>query len=411
MYSFADILFYILVFLAIYVQVFFLYTFLQKRKTFKNENKGLKIFPPVTFLVPCWNEQDVIVPTVESLKSVDYPQDKINIILIDDGSSDSTWDVMQKFSNDPQISLLKKENGGKHTALNYALKHVKTDLVCSFDADTVIMPDAVSNAVAYFQKDEELMALGGAVLIEKPKSIVQAAQSVEYQMFSFSKKILALLGGALVVPGAFSMFRKVAFDKIGGYKKAHLLEDLELTYRMHSAGLKVDHSHDSFVFTKGPESLKSLFKQRLRWSYGFINNTYDYRKAIFNKKYGNFGFFTLPMSILAYLLVLQIFFVTWYSIITFFADKYMEISTLGWGALIPNSFDLFFVDTQAITFLSILMMASIFLSIYLGKRMSKIEHFSLKSIFWFMVVYTVMVPLWIVKALFNSIFSRKVSWR
>jgi len=407
----SDILFYGLVFLAIYVQVFFLYTFLQKRGAFKSREIKLTSYPEITLLVPCWNEAGTVVSTIESLKLLSYPQDKIKIMLIDDGSTDDTWKAMQEFVDDPQILLLQKENGGKHTALNYALDYVNTELVCSFDADTVILPDAIARAVSRFNEDKDLMALGGTVLIEKPKSIIQAAQSVEYQMFSFSKKVLAVLGGPLVVPGAFSVFRKEAFDRVGGYKEAHLLEDLELTYRMQVAGLKVDHSHDAFVYTKGPKSLKALFKQRLRWGYGFINNTYDYRGAIFNKKYGNFGTFTLPMSILAYLIILQVFFVTWYHIINFFVDTYISISAIGLSSLIPGNLDFFFVDTQATTFLSLIMMGSIILTIYLGKKISNVKSLSLKSIFWFFVVYTIMVPLWIIKALYKTLFSRQVAWR
>jgi cellulose synthase/poly-beta-1,6-N-acetylglucosamine synthase-like glycosyltransferase len=407
----SETLFYTLVFLAIYVQVFFLYTFLQKRSLFRIKDIEIDDCPEVTLLVPCWNEEDTVASTVDSLKSIDYPADKIKIILIDDGSSDSTWEVMQAFKNDAQITLLTKENGGKHTALNYALDYVDTELVCSFDADTVIVPDAVKRAVVRFREDPELMALGGAVLIESPKSIVQAAQSIEYQMFSFSKKVLAVLGGPLVVPGAFSMFRKQAFETVGGYKEAHLLEDLELTYRMQVAGLKVDHSHDAFVYTKGPKSLRALFKQRLRWSYGFINNTYDYRRAVFNPKYGNFGIFTLPMSILAYLIILQMFFVTWYHIIHFFIDTYVEISAVGLSSLVPASFDLFFIDTQVTTFLSLIMIGAIVMTIFLGKKISNIKGLSVKSLFWFFVVYTVMVPLWIIKALYNTIFVRKTAWR
>lgn len=408
----SQIIFYILVFLAIYVQVFFLLTFFEKRKTLEKKAPVLKKMEPITFLVPCFNEEATVESTVKSIFGVDYPKDKIFAILIDDGSSDNTWKILQQYKNNPNIKILKKENGGKHTALNLGLEHVETELVCSFDADTEILPDAVKRAVSYFENDKDLMALGGAVLISKPKTIIQSAQSIEYQMFSFSKKMLGILGGVLVVPGAFSMFRKGAFDVVGGYKEAHKLEDLELTFRMHMAGLKVDHSHDAFVYTKGPDSLKALFKQRLRWGYGFINNMVDYRHAIFNKKYGNFGYFTLPMSILAYLVILNIFFITWTQIIRFFSEKYVEITTVGFDTLIPNSFfNWFFIDTQATMFLSLIMFSSIFLAIYLGARISKIQSFSLRSVFWFAVVYTVMVPLWVLKAIYNSIFKKGVAWR
>jgi len=411
MTSVADIVFYVFIFLALYVQVFFLVTYLEKRSFLKKKLQNPDYFPPITFIVPCYNEQDSVVSTVNSIKAIEYPKEAISIILVNDGSRDKTWEILQQYKNDSSILLLNKENGGKHSALNFALPYVKTDFVCSFDADTAIVPDALARAMMYFKNDPELDALGGAVLIEEPKTIIQKAQSIEYQMFSYSKKMLGLLGGVLVVPGAFSVFKKKALLDVGGYRHAHLLEDLELTYRMQVAGKKVSHSHDAFVYTKGPASLNALFKQRLRWSYGYINNTFDYKNAILNKKYGNFGMFTLPMTIIAYPAILQIFVLFWYNAIQLFNEKYIQYQALGAESLIPTfSLDFFFVDTTVSAFLTILLFGSIFLGIYLGKQISHIRRVSLRSIFWFVVVYSMMVPLWTLKALYNTIFGKTTSW-
>lgn len=411
MVGFADLIFYIFIFLALYVQVFFLVTYFEKRGELKKKGLTPTYFPPVTFIVPCYNEQDSVVSTVESIKSIEYPKDKISIIIVNDGSKDKTWEVVQRYKNDTYILLLNKENGGKHSALNFALPYVQTEYVCSFDADTAIVPDALGKAMMYFYTTKDLDALGGAVLIQQPKTIVQRAQSIEYQMFSYTKKMLGFLGGVLVVPGAFSVFKKQSLIDVGGYRHGHLLEDLELTYRMQVAGKKVFHSHDAFVYTKGPDSLKALFKQRLRWSYGYINNTYDYKNVILNKKYGNFGMFTLPMTIIAYPAILQIFVLFWYNAIRFFSEKYIAYQALGAESLVPSfSLDFFFLDTTVSSFLTILLFGSIFLGIYLGKRISHVPHVSLKSVFWFVVVYSMMVPLWTLKALYNTIFGKTTVW-
>jgi len=411
MISFSEGIFYIFIFLALYVQVFFLVTFIEKRHLLKIQRPTLKKQVPVTFIVPCYNEESSVTKTIESIKSLDYSQKLISIIVVNDGSKDKTWEIMQKYNSDTQVLLLNKENGGKHTALNFALPYVTTEFVCSFDADTSIVSDALTNALVYFQEDPNLSALGGSVLIEEPKTIVQRAQSIEYQMFSYTKKMLGLLGGVLVVPGAFSMFKKDALEKVGAYRAGHLLEDLELTYRMQMSGLKVDHSHNAFVYTKGPTSLKALFKQRLRWSYGYINNTYDYRRAIFNKKYGNFGMFTLPMTIIAYPAILQIFVLFWYNAINFFADQYLTYQALGIHGLSSTlSFDFFFIDTTVSSFLTVLLFGSIFLGIFLGKKVSRINKVSVWSVLAFMVIYSMMVPVWTLKALYNTIFGKETSW-
>jgi biofilm PGA synthesis N-glycosyltransferase PgaC len=406
-----DIVYYILLFFAIYFQVFFLVVFFENKKHLK-ESLPFKLnhYPSVTFLIPCWNESSTILSTIESVLSVDYPKSKLQIIVIDDGSTDSTWQKVQKFSKNSQIKLLKKENGGKHTALNYALQYVTSELVISFDADTKINKDSLLYAVQYFNKDKDLMALGGAVLIENPKSIAQRAQSVEYQMFSYTKRMLGFMGGVLVVPGAFSVFRREIFDKVGGYTKGHSLEDLELTFRIHDNGYKVDHCHTAIVTTKGPSTIRALFKQRLRWGYGFLSNVTDYKSTILNKKFGNFGFFTLPMSVFSYVMIVFVFFLSLYRLGLFVADKIIKINLVG----IHNfsfKFDSFFISTSAVNLIGLTMYMLIFTAIFMGKNISKVERVSFRSLAAFLALYSILAPLWILRTLNNWLFKKGVAWR
>jgi cellulose synthase/poly-beta-1,6-N-acetylglucosamine synthase-like glycosyltransferase len=406
-----DIVYYILLFFAIYFQVFFLVLFFENRKELKETlPEKLDYYPSVSFLVPCWNEESTVLSTIESLLCVNYPKDKLHIFIIDDGSTDKTWSKMQKFANHKQVTLLTKENGGKHAALNYALERVTSELVVSFDADTKIRKDSLLYAVQYFLKDKELMALGGAVLIENPQTIAQRAQSVEYQMFSYTKRMLGFLGGVLVVPGAFSVFRKEALDKVGGYTRGHNLEDLELTFRIHDHGYKVDHCHTAIVTTKGPASIRALFKQRLRWGYGFLSNVTDYKKTILNKKFGNFGFFTVPMSVFSYVIIVFVFFLSIYRISMFLADKIMQIRLVGWHHF-NFTLDTFFISTKAVNIIGLAMYLLIFISIFMGKRISKIERLSLRSLVAFFLLYSILAPLWILRTLYNWIFQRGVAWR
>ncbi len=406
-----DIVYYILLFFAIYFQVFFLVVLFEKRKDLHEElPPELPYYPSVSFLVPCWNEESTIIATVESVLSVNYPKDKLQVFVIDDGSTDHTWSKAQKFAKHPQVTLLKKENGGKHEALNHALKQVTSDLVISFDADTKIASDSLLYAVQYFIKDKELMALGGAVLIESPRTIAQMAQSVEYQMFSYTKRMLGFVGGVLVVPGAFSVFRREIFDKIGGYSRGHNLEDLELTFRIHDHGYKVNHCHTAIVTTKGPASIRALFKQRLRWGYGFLSNVTDYKNTILNRKFGNFGLFTVPMSVFSYVLIVFVFFVSLYRIGMFVADKVLQFSLVGFTN-VSFRFDSFFISTSVMTLIGLAMYILIFISIFMGKRISKVERISLRALGAFLLLYSVLAPLWILRTLYNWIFTKEVAWR
>src|SRR3989344_7290003 len=113
---------YIILFISLNFEVFLLITYFENRKDIRKENRdfnrNLKRYPTVTIIVPCWNEEKTVSKTLHSLLHLDYPKDKLKIMVVDDGSKDNTWKVVQKFKNHPQILLHKKENGGKYTALN-----------------------------------------------------------------------------------------------------------------------------------------------------------------------------------------------------------------------------------------------------------------------------------------------------
>lgn len=414
--NFLDVVIYVCAFFAIYMQVFLFVTFFQKRRSL-NINKNISYLdndlPSITFMVPCWNEEKTLDNTVLSLREIDYPKDKFFMILVNDGSKDKTWEIMQKYKDDPQIKILTQENAGKHSALNNALSYANTELVASIDADTVIKKDALKKAVVYFLENKELSSLGCSVFIKTPKSFVQKAQSVEYQMFSFSKRMLGFLGGVLVAPGAFSIFKRETLSKIGGWTDGNGLEDLELTYRLQTNNYKVEHCHTAVAYTAGPQTLRKLFKQRLRWAYGFLRSTYDYRHVIFNRKYGNFGFYTIPTSLLSYIIILSIFFISWYRIFNFLYEKIIMYNLIGWNALFRTEFssEWFFINTKAIVFITIISFAFIILNVFLGRKISNIRDRKYGHMVYFFLIYSIVLPFWILRSVVNAIFSFKPSWR
>lgn len=411
-----DILYTTLLFVAIYVQVFFLLVFFEnnndlKEQDKKNEKYDDEVYPSVTFLIPCWNEESTVVNTIESVLGLDYPKDKFHLIAIDDGSTDNTWKNLQAYCDNHQVTLLTKENGGKHSALNHALSFLKTELVVSFDADTKINKEAMRNAAHYFIKDKNLMALGGTVLIDKPKTFVQKAQEIEYEIFSFTKKMLGFADAVFVVPGAFSVFRKEVFDIVGGYKNAHNLEDIELTIRMQKHGLKVSHAHDAIVWTKGPDTVKALYKQRLRWSYGFIMNMLDYKAMLFNKKYKNFGIFTLPMTVFTYIILLFVFFYSLYKLALSVWEIIYKLYLVGLGKLEWPTFDAFFINTKIYVIMAMFLYVSVIFQYFVGRKISKSNKKNFWNIPYFLLMFSILAPVWVIKSIYNSITRRKVLWR
>src|SRR3989344_1310958 len=229
MASIADIIFFILLFLSVYVQVFFLVTFLENRKKIivRNENIKLSQYPTVTIVVPCFNEEKTVSKTVDSLLNLNYPKDKIKILLINDGSTDKTAEIINQFSRYPNIKIFHKENGGKYTALNLGLEHLETDFFGGLDADSFVDSESLIRIMSCFEQDSSLMAVAPSLLVYNPKSIIQKVQKAEYNMGVYLKKMLGFLGAIHVAPGPLTIFRSRVFNELGPYRHGHNTEDME----------------------------------------------------------------------------------------------------------------------------------------------------------------------------------------
>lgn len=408
-------IFYIFTFLAVYVEVFFLITYLERRKDIvvRLDNKPNRVYPSVTVIVPCWNEQNTVQGTVESLLALDYPKDKIKIMLVDDGSTDNTWNVLQQFANTPNIEVIHKENGGKHTAMNLGIEKATTAMIGCLDADSYVTPSALKRMIPYFD-NPTVMAVSPSIIVKDPKRPIEWAQKIEYQLSVYIKKMLGLMNGIHVTPGPFSIYRIEVFQKLGPYREAHKTEDMEIAYRMHEAGMRIEQCHDAQVFTKTPPTTLALYKQRKRWIYGFINNTIDYRRLIFKEKYGAFALFTIPAGVISIFSAIYLFIFMIYSFTKFVMNKILEVQAVGVhvGTLVPSQqFSWFYVSTHAVFLITILLYGFVFTSLMIGSKMSTGKWRPSFAMVWYIAVYSIIAPLWIMRAVINTIFRRETAWR
>lgn len=408
------IIFYVISFLAVYVQVFFLVTFFEYRKkiVIRKGKLILKNYPTVTIIVPCYNGEDEICLTVDSLINLNYPRGKLSIFVVDDGSKDNTWNVLQKYASNPLVSLFKKENGGKHTALNLGLKHSNSEFVGGLDSDSSVHPEALKRIISVFHENKKVMAVAPSVIVRDPKNIIEYAQRAEYDMAHYTKKMLAFLKGIHVTPGPFSIFRKEIFNIMGVYKKAHNTEDQEIALRMHRYGLLIDHCPDAYVYAGSPNTIVKLYKQRTRWIYGFIKNAIDHRDFFFKPRYGAIGMFTLPSGFISIIgaLFLLVFFM--YNIFNFIGDKIIQAKASGLSSLFGTNFnfDPFFINTQTFFFISILLYTLVIIALFNGRRMVYGRKFWSLDVPLFITVYSVLAPFWLMKAIYNVIRSKEPSW-
>ncbi len=405
---------YIVTFLAIYVQVFFLVTFLENRRKLVYRTGSLELpeYPTVTVIVPCWNEEKTIHRTIESLLNLDYPKNKLEIFLIDDGSTDSTWQVMQEFVSYPQIKVFHKENGGKHTAMNMGIELSTSDLVTCLDADSFVDAHALKRIVTYFHKDPDTMAVAPSIIVYNPQNIIQTIQKIEYDMAVYIKKMLGLNGGIHVAPGPFSTYRREIFQTIGMFRKAHNTEDMEIAYRMQKFHMKIEQCNDAYVYTVSPNSIPKLYKQRLRWIHGFIRNTVDYRRVLFNPKYGTFAIFTVPSGIISIAAAVFLFGSVIVRLVERIYNKVIEIRTVGFHMSIPSfQFDWFFVNTHVVMFLLVFLYGLVVTAILIGTKMAYGKAKFPRHIVTYMVVYSIIAPFWLMHAMYKAVTRKAPAWR
>lgn len=396
------------------MQVFLLLTFLERRKDIKYRTAAVKLprYPTVTVIVPCWNEEKTVKRTMDSLLGIHYPKEKLSIFLVDDGSTDTTWSVMQQYKDLPQVSLIKKENGGKHTAMNMGIERATSEFVGCLDADSFVHPEALKRIMTYFFENTETMAVAPSIIVENPKTLIQRIQKVEYNWAVYIKKMLGFNNAIHVTPGPFSIYRTDTFKKIGLFRKAHNTEDMEIAYRMQANHMRIEQANDAYVYTVAPSSVKKLYKQRLRWIYGFIQNTIDYRRILFRKEYGNFSLFTLPSGVVSIIAVPLMLLFALSGIITFVIKQIVRISTVGLSFNSGHSFfDPFFMSANVSSMILILLYGMVIFAVVIGTRMAEGKVTFSWNMVWFFLIYRVIAPLWILKAVYSSIVAKKPSWR
>jgi cellulose synthase/poly-beta-1,6-N-acetylglucosamine synthase-like glycosyltransferase/spore germination protein YaaH/peptidoglycan/xylan/chitin deacetylase (PgdA/CDA1 family) len=278
---------------AIRIFVLGFFAFKQKRKERLAAVAPVTFYPAVSIIVPAFNEEVNAVSSLENLLRCDYPH--FDIIFVDDGSSDNTYEnVKAAFHNHPKVKVLTKPNGGKASALNFGIEHTTAAYVVCIDADTKLMPDAVSQLMKNFA-DEKVGAVAGVVKVGNEVNLLTKWQSIEYTISqNFDRKGFAYVNAITVVPGAIGAFKKAALEEAGGFTIDTLAEDCDITIRILRAGYIVANEAKAVAWTEAPETLSMFFKQRYRWTFGVMQTFWKHKDALFVGKYRSLGFVALP---------------------------------------------------------------------------------------------------------------------
>jgi cellulose synthase/poly-beta-1,6-N-acetylglucosamine synthase-like glycosyltransferase len=400
-------------FIAVFFESFVLVTLLSKPARDARARGHGTATPSVAVIVPCWNEASTIAATCESALALDYPKDKLEIILVDDGSTDTTPQVMAQFAKNPQVRIVRKENGGKHTALNAGIALTSAELVGCLDADSFVEPDALREVVSSFT-DPHIVAVTAAMTVHKPKNILEHMQNAEYSFGITLRHTLASVGGVYVTPGPFSFYRREVVDKLGGFRYGHQTEDMEMALRIQQAGYGIENAPRARVYTKVPTTIRALVNQRTRWISGFLRNIFgEYRGLIGSRRHSALGVLVLPSALLSIVSGIGLFIL----MIFLFARNTLTALSIRAGiplsyALLPHgaSFDWFYFPTSFYILLAGLVVITSMSLIVVGKRISKTRGNMVFSLISYLL-YGFIVPIWLIRATSDVAFGKRRGWR
>ncbi len=259
--------------------------------------------PPITVIIPAFNEGKVIERTVRSVLASDYP--RLHVIVVDDGSTDTTADVVRTVFHaeiaNKRLVLLCKPNGGKAAALNHGLQYVRDPIYVGIDADTTIAPDAISLLAPHFY-DERIGAVAGNAKVGNRVNLWTRWQALEYiTSQNFERRALNVFGAVTVVPGAIGAWRTSAVQEAGGYHMDTVAEDADLTMALLQRGWRVVNEDRALAFTEAPATARGLMRQRFRWSFGILQAVWKHGHAV--RKRSRLGWIALPNIIIFQILL------------------------------------------------------------------------------------------------------------
>ena len=295
---------------------------------------GIPYEPKVSVLVPAWNEGAGLIGTLKSLMESSYKN--LEVIIIDNASVDSTEKNVKalivehnktKIRGEKNIELIyvKESRQGKGYALNTGIDISTGEIIISIDADCSVPSFTVQNFVNRF-KDSKVMAVVGNVKIGNTQTLIGVVQYLEFLFSFYFKKSDSVFGSIYIIGGAAGAFRRKIFKKLGGYSVSNLTEDIELSFRIQTAGMKIVYAEDAVVYTEGASDFKGLIKQRLRWKRGRFETFFNNRHLFFStdKKHNKIlSWFILPLAVFGDLqLFLELFFIVFVYIYSYLTSDY-----------------------------------------------------------------------------------------
>ena len=406
--DFGTLLMYGTFYFSLFTGIFFLLSLLENRGGLSNPRPGR--IPSVCIAVPAFNEEKTISKTIRSLLALDYPKGLLTIIVVDDGSTDSTGRISRAFEKQG-VKVFAKKNGGKASALNFALKRANAELFGALDADSFVRPDALRKMVGFFE-NPSVMAVTPSLKVYSPRGVLQKVQYMEYLLGVYLRKVFAFLDSIHVTPGPFTIYRRSFFERHGGYEEDNPTEDIEIALRLQENNYWIENSVYASVYTVAPGSFMGLLRQRIRWYTGFLLNVMRHR-SLFSARHGHLGMFVLPGSLVSILLVvITLFYALYVFVFRIIFRGYLNLRAVNFDFLqfFKPVFDPFRINIGASTYVLVLSLALGIVMVCIAKRMGR-ERVKVGVFYLFyLAIYWVLFGFWWVVSFFHLLSGKKVAW-
>lgn len=285
-------------FIAFYFLFLFILIYVQNKKDIFYCPKPAKNYS-LSMVIPCYNEGATIEKTIRSILDAGYEGLK-KVVVVDDCSKDNSYEIIKNLAekyNKVVAVQTPKNTGCAAGSKNYGAKFADTELVGFSDGDSWIEKGSIDKMVGFFN-DSKVGSVTSSVLVGNREKFIERLQAIEYKVIKFSRKLLEFVDSIYVTPGPLGIFRKSAFDEIGGFDEKNLTEDIEITWHLQSAGYKIKMGVPARSYTIAPSRIKDWVKQRNRWNIGGLQTIAKYNKAWFRK--GMLGNFILPFFVFSW---------------------------------------------------------------------------------------------------------------
>ncbi len=410
--NFVELVFYIYLFVALYMTSLLIFIWYPNRKKLFEHPVGTPV--PVSIIMPCYNDSKTIGEAIESLMKLKYPQEMIEIIVVDDKSKDNSVEVVnqyvKKYPGKISLILNPKNSGGAAEPTNLGIKSAKYDFIAVTDADSMPEPDALIKMIGFLQQNNRVAAVTCAVMARGNQTFMQRIQMIEYSIIAWNRKLLDCVDAVYVTPGPFALYKKSALLEVGLFDTKNLTQDIEIVWRLLSHGYIARMCLGARVYSETPQKFRQWWRQRIRWNIGGTQCIVKYRKTLFKK--GMLGAFIIPffsfslflglfgLGLFTYLFIKRI-------IIKYLATKYAIYG----GATLLRLQDLNIHPTVLNFFgIALFLWGFVFTMIGLGiMEMRKKPETKLFNILFYLLVYLTIYPFIMITAL-TKYLRGKYTW-